>query len=581
MNVLGINLGHDAGAALVKDGKIIAMACEERFLRIKHARTWPVNALTFCLKQGGLRVEDIDVIAVNANKAEMPNVEAFFSLERHPRARHTFEHLSPNGNTPPVLGLLMRIARRLIAEIYPISTLKLPVYIEPFRIKEGAEIVWVDHHLGHAASAYYTSGFNEPSLIITADGIGDGTSTAIWMGEGGKIRPVLRIGSEGSLGWAYGAVTEALGWEVNEGEGKTMGLAPYGNDQNCKGALDFLFPQYSKGNLLRPHEFGKVSGWYVASFDRWHFPDAKRVQELTTRVGKEHIAAEAQSQLERQMAEIILPWAQKQGIKKVCAAGGVFLNVKMNQRILQSGVLEGYHIYPDAGDGGIAPGIALYAWYAKTGSTHINSLANVYFGPEYTNDEIERVLKERNLSYTLCKDMEARVADLLAQGKIVGWLQGRMEAGPRALGNRSILMDPRRAENKDIINSRVKFREPFRPFCPSLLSEVQEEYLVNPVEAPYMIISFDAQKDKAPLIPAVVHVDGTARPQALSKRQNERFWELLHAFGERTGVPVLLNTSFNIRGEPIICTPRDAIKCFFDTGMDYLAMGDFLIGKAS
>ncbi|MBA7515427.1 nebramycin 5' synthase [subsurface metagenome] len=300
---------------------------------------------------------------------------------------------------------------------------------------------------------------------------------------------------------------------------------------------------------------------------------------MIDKYGREHIAAEAQRILEEQAMDIIFSWLEKEHTQNLCCAGGVFLNVKLNQRTWNSGKVKNHHIFPNSGDGGLAVGAALYVYYKLSKQRKIDRITNVYWGPKFSNEEIESILKSRNLKYEHCENISERCAKLLAKGKIIGWFQGRMESGPRALGNRSILMSPEKAENKDIINARVKFRETFRPFCPSIIEEAREEYLKDSRDEPFMITSFDAREQKKGKIPAVVHVDGTVRPQTVKRGVNSKYWDLIKKFGDITGVPVILNTSFNIRGEPIICSPRDAIKCFYDTGMDYLAIGGFLIQK--
>jgi carbamoyltransferase len=452
--------------------------------------------------------------------------------------------------------------------------------VSTYELAKDTKIVCVEHHLAHAASAYYTSGFSGKCLIITADGIGgDGVSLGVWRGENGKIEPLLRVGREGSLGWFYGTVTEALGWRHSDGEGKTMGLAPYGDFSKTEGILNKFCPHYNGGKLVTPHDFGRYKYWKVKGAYHWHFEDAKKIRELLKKYKREDIAAEAQRVFEREMMDIILSWLKKEGTTKLCCSGGAFLNIKLNQRIWESGQVTHQHIFPNAGDGGLPIGQALWAHYYLNGSSEIGVITNVYWGPEFDDKEIEVILKERNLNYKYYDDVVSVSAKLLAEGKILGWFQGRMESGPRALGNRSILMDPGKKENKDIINERVKFREPFRPFCPSLPVEAADNYLENWRMERYMITSFKTMDETRNEIPAVVHVDGTLRPQIVERDQNEKFWRLLTEFGRLTGTPVLLNTSFNIKGEPIVCTPRDAIRCFYDTGMDYLVMGNFIISK--
>ena len=385
--------------------------------------------------------------------------------------------------------------------------------------------------------------------------------------------------TEASLGWFYGIVTEALGWWHGDGEGKTMGLAPYGDPEKVRGVLDPFYPKFSGGRLVEPHNFGRPYFWNANSAFQWHFDEAQEIQCLIHQYGREHIAAEAQRVLEEQAMGLVMPWLVREKTRRLSCAGGVFLNVKLNQRLWETGKLERHHIYPNAGDAGLAAGAALYAYFEANPDAPIPRLEHLYLGPEYSNDEIGAILDARGLDYRFVEDVSDEGAQLLADGKILAWFQGRMESGPRALGNRSILMSANKPENKDFINARVKFREPFRPFCPSLLFEHRDAYLCNGREEAFMITSFDVQPEKRDKIPAVVHVDGTVRPQTVRREINPRYWDLIRRFGELAGEYLVLNTSFNIRGEPIICHPREAIRCFYDSGIDVLVLANFILEK--
>lgn len=562
MKVLGIHIGHDSSASLVIDGKIIADAAEERFTRIKHYSGLPINAIDYCLKIGNVSIDDIDFIAVPSKD---PCPELNFLLDLHG------EKIERKRGPGRILEFARRIMKSAIA--------KPPLYIKKFPIKDSTDIIHVEHHLAHAASAYYTSGSQEKQLIITMDGAGDGVSVGIWRGENGKITPLKKFPPSASLGWFYSNVTEALGWWHGDGEGKTMGLAPYGDYSKVKGLLDPYYPKFSNGELIELHEWGIPYFWNEGGAYQWHFDESYEIKTLIDKYGREHIAAEAQRILEEQAMNIIFPWLGKMHTQNLCCAGGVFLNVKLNQRIWNSKKVKNHHIFPNAGDGGLALGAALYVYYKLSNKNEIDKIDNVYWGPKFNDDEIELGLRNRNLKYKYCENISERCAELLAEGKIIGWFQGRMESGPRALGNRSILMSPEKAENKNIINARVKFREAFRPFCPSIIEEVREEYLKDSRYEPFMITSFDANESNRHRIPAVLHVDGTVRPQTLRREVNPKYWNLIKKFGDITGIPVILNTSFNIKGEPIICSPIDAIRCFYGTGLDYLAIGNFLLSK--
>lgn len=563
MNVLGIHIGHDSSAALIIDGKIAADVAEERFTRTKHYSGLPVHALDYCLRSQGLTMTDIDQVAL-PTAGPMPDLNFLLDLQGSRREK---PHL-----TKQAAELTRRWTNR--PENRP------PLYFKTFPLASRTELAHVEHHLAHAAAAYYTSGRRDKQLIVTLDGIGDGISLALWRGENGKIERLKSWGSEASLGWFYSNVTEALGWWHGDGEGKTMGLAPYGDDSKCQGVLAPFYPKFQGGGLVEPHDFGRMGYWNEAGAMQWHLDESSDIQKLIQQHGREHIAAEAQRVLEEQVKAIVYPWLEKEKTRNLTCSGGVFLNVKLNQRIWDDRQVEHQHIYPNPGDSGLAVGAALYAYYQAHPNAPVHTIQDLYWGPEYSAKEIEAVLKARNLSYRRVDNVEEFAAQKLAEDKIVAWFQGRMESGPRALGNRSILMSANRAGNKDVINARVKFREAFRPFCPSLLWEKRDEYLQNARDEFFMITSFTAQRNKWDKVPAVVHADHTLRPQTVNQRFNRRFWNLINEFGNQTGEYLLLNTSFNIMGEPIVCHPREAIRCFYDNGLDVLIMDDFVLEKA-
>ena len=457
-----------------------------------------------------------------------------------------------------------------------------PIYIKNFPLKKSVPIIHVEHHLAHAASAYYTGGAtNGNALICTMDGAGDNQSICLWRWINGKIEVIEKFSSShGSIGWFYSAVTEALGWWHGDGEGKTMGLAPYGEPEKVNGVLDKFYPKFENGNLVEPKDFRPINYWNESGAYQWHMKIAYEIKKLIEKFGAENIAAKAQSVLEQQVKNIIFPWLENEKTKNLYCAGGVFLNVKLNQRIWESGKVIRQHIYPNAGDSGLAVGAALYVFHKLNNFSGTDFLIDsLNYGPEYSNEEIKQVLDDRNLKYEYYDNIEEKAAKLLSQNKIIGWFQGRMESGPRALGNRSILMSANNAENKDILNAKVKYREAFRPFCPSLLKEKKDFYLKNNRSEPFMITSFTITENKENKVPAVVHVDKTLRPQTVDKNVNNRYWNLINEFGEITGEYLLLNTSFNIAGEPIVNHPREAIRCFYDSGIDCLILGNYIIQK--
>jgi len=564
MNILGIHTGHDSSAALIVDGHIVADVAEERFSRIKHDAGLPLRSIDYCLRSQRLTMADIDAVAVPST-GSMPSLNYTLALngkQREPLSRR-------------------EMVMETLREWFHKSGLKPPLYFKNFPARPDMPIIHVNHHLAHAASAYYTSGVADKQLIVTIDGIGDDITCAVWRGDKGKIELLKSWGREASLGWFYSNVTEALGWWHGDGEGKTMGLAPYGDYTRCKGVLDKYYPKFNGGELVEPHQFGRNYFWHERGAMQWHFDEAYEIRDLVAKHGREHIAAEGQRILEEQVKALIYPWMEKEQCRNLTCSGGVFLNVKLNQRFWDEGKVARHHIYPNPGDSGLAAGAALQVYYQSNPNAPFHAIQDLYWGPEFSAQEIENILKARHLSYRRVDNIEEFTAKKLVENKIVAWLQGRMESGPRALGNRSILMSANQAENKDIINARVKFREAFRPFCPSLLWEKRHEYLQNARDEFFMITSFTAQKDKWDKIPAVVHADKTLRPQTVNRNFNRRFWNLINEFGKQTGEYLLLNTSFNVMGEPIVCGPREAIRCFYDNGLDLLVMDDFVLEKKS
>lgn len=568
MIILGIHQGHDSSAAIVIDGRVVADAAEERFTRLKHCHHIPVNAMTYCLKAAGLKnINDVDYVAFSWKTARVP-MQVVLGLYEPDKLKETAKRAVKLGLS--AFGFAG----------YGMDMQKPPIYYPDFTLKDKQKFIPVEHHLAHAASAYFTRPDTSRCLVFTVDGAGDGVSTAVWLCEGNSIRPLQKLYREASIGWGYSIVTEALHWWHGDGEGKTMGLAPYGDYEKCKGVLDHLFPIFRGTTVIRPTNFGRAYYWIESGATQFHFDEAYAVEKLIEKYGREHIAAEAQRKLEECVSEWVFGWVDKERCKKTAFAGGVFLNVKLNQRIWNNrgSAIEGQHIFPNAGDSGLAVGSALYVYYQHHPFKGF-TMDNLYWGPEFQNEEIHRILQDRHLGYEFVAEPSKRAAELLAQNKIIAWFQGRMESGPRALGNRSILMSPLKPENKDIINARVKFREAFRPFCPSLLWEKRDDYLQDVRDEFFMITSFDVTPEKRNKIPSVVHVDGTVRPQMVKKDVNPIYWDAINEFGKMTGEYILLNTSFNIKGEPIINTPNEAIRCFYDGGLDALFLGNYLLLK--
>lgn len=549
---MGIRYGHDASVALVIDGQIIANVAEERFTRTKNDGSFPINAIEYCLKEAGIEAGDLDAV-VFPSKGYIP--EPFFAFFAVPEE---VVPIKKRGKVPV-----------------------LPIYFKPWKLSKNCKILTVEHHRAHAASTFFTSGIShtEQSLVVTMDGRGDDVSVAIWRGKNNRLEMLRQWDGTASLGWFYANATEALGWRHGSDEWKTMGLAPYGKPQ--PGKLKGYHPEFENGELVKKRDYGAATRWLDHGVNHYHMQDSIPLSKIAQELGKEDYSAEVQRVAEEQAEKLILPWLERENTRHLCSAGGFFLNVKFNQKLWYTGKLDTQWTYPDPGDSGLALGSALNVYYEAHPDEKPEKLQHMYFGPQFGASEIETLLQERKLEYEKPEDVSITAAGYLAENKIIAWYQGRMEAGPRALGNRSILMSPLRAENKDIINACVKYREAFRPFAPAMLYESVDDYLINAREEPYMITSFEVKPEKQSRIPAVVHVDGTSRPQTVRREANPRYYDLIKAFGELTGETVILNTSFNVKGEPIICHPREAIRCFFDTGLDVLVLGDFLLKKPS
>lgn len=564
MIILGIHKGHDSSAALIIDGQIIADVAEERFSRIKHHAGLPFNSVGYCLAAAGITMEDIDVVAI-ATRFSSPEFNLLFDIDPiDPR------HQAPSWK---------RRAKSIIENLAGVVDERLPSYFKRYPLGKKTRIVNIEHHLAHAAAAYFTSNNPEKQLILSMDGLGDGFSTCIYRGENGHLELLHRMGPDASLGWFYGNVTEALGWWHGDGEGKTMGLAPYGDPSKAYHDLEAFYPKFSNGSIVEPHDFGRPHCLMDKGAIHWHLDDSEKIQKLLSAHSPENLAAAAQQILEEQVMNIAWPWMDKVKTSNLTCSGGVFMNVKLNQRVWESGNVAKHWIYPNAGDSGLAVGAALQVYHDAHPNAKIGGLEHLYHGPEFGNDEIETMLKARHLSYRRVDNPSAVAAELLAKDRIVAWFQGRMESGPRALGNRSILVSANRAENKDILNARVKFREGFRPFCPSLLWEKKADYLDNERDEFFMITSFTCKPEKRSRVPAVVHADGTLRPQTVKSEFNPGFHALISEFGRLTGEYMILNTSFNVMGEPIVLHPREAIRCFYDSGIDALLIGNFLLEK--
>jgi len=563
MKILGLNFSNDAAAALVVDGRIEAAVQEERFSRVKHDRAFPFRSIDYCLSHGGLRLEDLDAVAFFWNPIQHMDG---YNARQSTSWRHHLEYLY---DLPA--SLVPRLPKAW-AEA-PWAKLVVPG-------PEGRELpfFFVDHHLAHAASAFLGSDFEE-AAILTVDGYGERRSTLLARGKGTTITPRSDVRFPRSLGSVYAAVSEFLGFKPNRDEGKVMGLASYGRptylddlrqivrttDQGFEVDLSW-FRYFMEG----PHRYG------ARVVERFGPP---RAPEGPISERDQDLAASLQARTEEVLLHLARVLRARTGADALVMAGGVTLNCVANGRLMRESGFERFFFFPASSDAGASLGAALYVEHVLGGNPTRVPFPGEYLGPSYTDQQIKARLALGGVHVTEEPRLIDRVADLLAAGRIVGWFQGRAEFGPRALGNRSILADPRRADMKDVLNARVKFREPFRPFAPSILEEACGDFFTSGVPSPYMLRVYDTLPDKLDALPAITHVDGGARVQTVNRAQNRRYYDLIRAFGERTGVPCVVNTSFNIRGEPIVTTPEEALRCFASSDMDALAIGSYLLVK--
>jgi carbamoyltransferase len=591
--ILGVScFYHDAAAVLLKDGLLVAAAQEERFTRVKHDPSFPANAIAFCLARAGITSADLDYVVFY----EKPFVK-FERLLLSIAATFPYSWRVFRDAVPVWLGEKLWI-KGLIRERLAIS-------------KE--RILFVDHHLSHAASALYCSPFSA-AAILTVDGVGEWTTTAWGHGTANWHRDSenqLTLEEEirfpHSLGLLYSAFTAFLGFEVNEGEYKVMGMAPFGEpkyvdkiekliriDPDGSFTLDmtyFSYHYHSQRAFSQKFEalFGEPrdpqARFVTAKTSLYDDPTPSSQAEVERNQYYADVAASLQKVLEETMVKLARRAYQATGLNTLCLAGGVALNSVANYQILTRTPFSELYIQPAAGDAGGALGAALYVYHVILGYPRQFVMEHAYWGAECREEAIVSFFKEHGVSAERYKNEERlleRVVDGLISGKVVGWYQGRFEWGPRALGHRSILANPQRAEMKDIVNIKIKFREPFRPFAPSVLLERADEFFALPAAArhyPARFMLYVSPVKRPDLLPAVTHVDGTGRLQTLSREVNPQYYRLIELFAEATGIPALLNTSFNLRGEPIVSTPAEAFATFSRSGMDWLVLGRYLVTK--
>jgi carbamoyltransferase len=573
MKLLGLlNLNQDPAASLMINGKLVSLVEEERFIKNKHAKGFfPQNAINYCLSENGLKLSEIDFITIGWNifayESEMKKHFEQTSKQFNKDNKSIQWEINQLDKYNPK-QFISKLTKSLLACGYERKA------IPPFK--------FYDHHYTHALSAFIPSKF-ENAIIITIDGHGEANSTVIWEGRGTKLTKLKEINIPHSLGWFYGAATKFCGFTPNNCEGKTMGLAPYGKpNKSIATKLQKVLSIENYGYKINPQFLFYGNRTYANEFSDSFvtlFGTPRNINDSVFDGDYADFAYEAQATLENIVSHLVKESISKTKIHNICVAGGVALNCKMNGVIASLAEVENIYVQPISNDVGTTLGSSLAVHIEQNKPIHINVMDHTYLGPDYSNDEVEKALENLNFNYKYCSNIEEITAKLLAQGKVVGWFQGKMEAGHRALGNRSILGDPRDPKMKDIINNKVKFREPWRPFCPSILEEYQDKYIENSFYSPYMIIAFKVKPEKLREIPAVVHIDNTARIQSVTKKTNPRYWKLIDEFRKLTNTPVLLNTSFNIKGEPIVCEPADAMNTFKKTKMDYLVMGDYLVSK--
>jgi carbamoyltransferase len=594
MYILGISaFYHDSAACLLKDGEIVAAAQEERFTRKKHDAGFPHHAIQYCLKEAGIAASQID----NVVFYEKPFVKFERLLE-------TYLAFAPKGFISFAKAMPVWIKDKLFQKSALIKNLNSTL---DENVNWRERLLFSEHHLSHAASAYYPSPF-ESAAVLTLDGVGEWTTTSLAIGKGRDLKVVKEIHFPHSLGLLYSAFTYYTGFKVNSGEYKVMGLAPYGEPRYADLIREKLITVADDGSFqLDMSYFDYATGLTMTNkkFDAlFSGPPRTSEAELTQR--EMNLAASVQKVTEDIVIDLANGIAKETGEKNLCLAGGVALNCVANGMLLREKIFENIWIQPAAGDAGGALGAALSTWYLhhdkeRTVSTERDAMKGAYLGPEFKDDDIKAELNACGAVYRKLSEDELidSVATALADEKAVGWMQGRMEFGPRALGGRSIIADPRSPAMQKQLNLKVKYRESFRPFAPSVLREDVSEWFEHNTDSPYMLLVADVQNDKRremtateealfgieklnvprSSVPAITHVDYSARIQTVHADTNPRYHAVISKFKEKTGCPLVVNTSFNVRGEPIVCTPTDAFKCFMGTELDVLAVGNYLLLK--
>ena len=599
MKILGISaFYHDSAACLVQDGKIVAAVQEERFTRKKHDPGFPIHAITYCLEEAGLSIDELDAIAFYD--------KPFLKFER---LLETYLSFAPKGVRSFITAMPVWLKEKMFLKKQIYDGLK---EIEEYD-KAKVALLFPEHHLSHAGSAFYPSKFEE-AAILTIDGVGEWATASICHGRGKDITILRELKFPHSLGLLYSAFTYFLGFKVNSGEYKLMGLAPYGNPGS---ELVSKYIQKIKTELVDIRDDGSIwlnqsyfdyaTGLRMVKEKKWEelFGFSRRKEEAELEQHEADLALAIQMVTE----EIVLKMASHAkeliGANAICMAGGVALNCVANGKLQNEGIFEEIYIQPAAGDAGGAVGAALATHYIYFGEERVpekpDAMQGAFLGPEYHPVQVKQRLKKFKAVYKEIpeKQLYPQIAELLDEGKVIGWFQGRMEFGPRALGRRSIIGDPRRTDMQKKLNLKIKYRESFRPFAPSVLVEEVDEYFDLEKDSPYMLLVQPVKGERReklpdgyhsmPLrnklaikrsdLPAITHIDFSARIQTVHKETNPKYWKMINAFKERTGYGLVVNTSFNVRGEPIVCTPEDAYRCFMNTEMDYLVIGEYVFAK--
>ncbi len=601
MNILGISaFYHDSAAAILKDGTILAAAQEERFTRKKHTSEFPVHAIQYCLEYSGLALEELDAIAFY----DKP-------LLKFERLLETYYRFAPKGLVSFLAAMPVWLKEKMF--------LKRIIHEElgklgKFDTKKN-QLLFPEHHLSHAASAFFPSRFTE-AAILTIDGVGEWATAMIGYGKDNKISVYKELHFPHSVGLLYSAFTYYIGFVVNSGEYKLMGLAPYGNphSSNTKKYIQIIKEKLvdikEDGSIwLNQEYFNYATGLRMVYDEKWEKLFGFKARKPESPVEQHHCDLAYAIQVVTE--EIVLKMAEEAkrltGSRYLCMAGGVALNCVANGKLLKKKIFDDLFIQPAAGDAGGALGAAMACHYIYFGkerkiAEQMDAMQGAYLGPEYSNIDIEYMARKYKAVYHRYDDFDKlvdKVADLLSEGYVVGWMQGRMEFGPRALGNRSILGDARNPEMQKKLNLKIKYREGFRPFAPAVLMEDCASFFELDIPSPYMLLIADVVKERRQPLPenyhelplwdklyykrsdvqSITHLDFSARIQTVHRETNERFWQLINRFKQKTGYGVIVNTSFNVRGEPIVCTPTDAYKCFMRTEMDYLVIGDYLFVK--